>query len=177
MSDRTGSWMRTFTGKRFYPLDLRIDDFDILDIAHSLSMLCRYAGHCQQFYSVAQHSVLVANQLPDHLKLWGLLHDASEAYCVDVPRPLKVLLSDYMDIEDRVMRMIAKKFDLPGRMPAEVKRIDTAILNDESLLLLGVKPGEWQLEEPPLGIAIDPWSQEVAKETFLTMFDDLYAAA
>ena len=73
---RKGNWMQTFTGRQFWPADPRADEIDIRDIAHALSMQCRYAGHCTQFYSVAEHCVLLANAIPEQ-KLWALLHDAS----------------------------------------------------------------------------------------------------
>src|SRR5690606_5290032 len=82
---RLGDWMQTFTGRAVYPLDLRPDDIDIQDIAHALSMQCRYAGHTRQFYSVAEHSVHVARwcrQYGPAAALEGLLHDATEAYLV-----------------------------------------------------------------------------------------------
>lgn len=168
--DNTTPWIQTATGKAFYPLDPRSTEIDIVDIAHALSHLCRYAGHTKQFYSVAQHSVLVARALPDHLKLWGLLHDASEAYLVDIPAPIKPMIGGYADIERNVMRVICEKFGLQQKIPAEVKRVDVAILADERNQLMTKPPMDWKLKEPPLGIQIDYWPPEKARAEFMSEF-------
>lgn len=106
------SWIQTYTGKRFDALDPKIEDVDILDIAHHLSNLCRFGGATTQFYSVAQHSVSVSNLVPEKYALPALLHDGSEAYLIDVPHPLKVQLAftAYRDIEARLSRLIYEKF-------------------------------------------------------------------
>ena len=80
--------MSTYTGKKFFPFDPRPEQICIEDIAHGLSMLCRFSGQCPYFYSVAEHSIYVVHCLPDNLQLEGLLHDASEAYLADLPRPV-----------------------------------------------------------------------------------------
>lgn len=170
---RKTSWMQTASGKAFFPLDPRPSDIDIDDIAHALSNLCRYAGHTKHFYSVAQHSVLVSRALPDHLKLWGLLHDASEAYLVDIPAPLKPHLTGYREIEARVMRAVCTKFGLSLEMPKSVKRVDLAILADERDQLMTKPPRNWMLTEKPLGIVIDYWPPEKARAEFLREFHRL----
>ena len=81
---RIGDWMQTYTGERFWPLDPRIEDIHIRDISMALGKLCRYGGHTIFFYSVAEHSVLVSEYVPEEYALWGLLHDASEAYLSDI---------------------------------------------------------------------------------------------
>ena len=92
-------YLSTYTGKKFYPYDPRPEQICIEDIAHGLSMLCRFAGQCRFFFSVAEHSIAVAHLLPANLKLFGLLHDASEAYLADLPRPVKAGLPEYRAIE------------------------------------------------------------------------------
>ncbi|WP_319532842.1 phosphohydrolase [uncultured Cohaesibacter sp.] len=168
---RQGDWMQTASGRAFWPMDPRAEDVCIEDIAHALSNMCRFAGHCMTFYSVAQHSVMVASLLPSDLKLWGLLHDASEAYIVDVPRPLKPYLTGYKDAETAVMRAVVSAFDLsPVEMPKEVKRIDNAILADEAAQLMSVAPMQWTLPEPPTGILIEPWEPAQAYLEFMQAF-------
>src|ERR1700724_2684254 len=83
-----GGWQQTFTGRRFYPLSPRVEDVCIEDIAHALSNICRYGGHCREFYSVAQHCNMVSDWMPE-FKLEGLLHDSPEAYIGDMVRPVK----------------------------------------------------------------------------------------
>ncbi len=85
---RRGDWMTTRSGKRFWPADPRPEDIDLTDIAHALSNLCHWNGHCSEFFSVAQHSILVAEHMPDPWKPLGLLHDAHEAYLGDLIRPV-----------------------------------------------------------------------------------------
>lgn len=129
--DRVGNWLQTYTGKAFYPLDPRPEDICIEDIAHALSNICRYGGHCSEYFSVAQHCVVVSRLVPEGMEMWGLLHDASEAYLVDIPRPVKEYLSDYNTIETVCMNVIAEKFGLTLPIPEEVKMADNAALKIE----------------------------------------------
>lgn len=112
MTQQTESCITTASGKFFDILKPEEYDFDIEEIATALSNLCRYTGHVNRFYSVAEHSVLVSRIVPDKLALAGLLHDASEAYLGDVSSPLKKLLPEYRAIEERVHNAIATKFGL-----------------------------------------------------------------
>lgn len=170
---RRGDWMQTFTGRAFWPLDPRPDEVHLSDIAHSLALQCRYAGHCRSFFSVAQHSVLVSHFLPEELRLWGLLHDASEAYLVDLPRPVKRSIPDYGAAEELVMKAIATRFGLVWPMPAAVKDVDNRILIDESEALMGAPPMPWKLVGPPLGIVIESWSPQEAERRFVARFHQL----
>src|SRR5665213_153577 len=87
--DRIGNWMQTYTGKQYWPCDPRPEEVFIIDIAHALSQMCRYSGHCIHFYSVAEHSVLLSRYASTlETKKWSLLHDASEAYITDIIRPV-----------------------------------------------------------------------------------------
>lgn len=106
-----GDWIQTYSGRAFYPLAPYPQDVCIEDIAHALSQLCRFGGHCRRFYSVAEHSVLLSRVVVPEFQLWALLHDASEAYLVDVPRPIKKQLPAYVEAERRVMAAICARFE------------------------------------------------------------------
>jgi len=84
----------TKSGRRVALLNPSPSQIVIGDIAHGLAHQCRFNGQTSKFYSVAQHSVLVASILPRELRLAGLLHDASETYLGDVVQPLKELFND-----------------------------------------------------------------------------------
>ena len=131
MSGKIPSGILTFSGKFLDYLNPDPEQIDIEDIAIALSREARFCGHTKKFYSVAQHSVFVSKLLPPIFSLEGLLHDASEAYCKDLPTPLKNLLPDYQAIEERVDGVIRKKFGLPPKMSIEVKAGDHAALMHE----------------------------------------------
>lgn len=163
MTDR-GPWLQTFTGRAFYPLSPDPADVSIDDIAHSLSMQCRFTGHVRAFYSVAEHSVRVSRVVPPRDALWGLLHDASEAYLVDLCRPLKrhtELGAHYREIEAKVMAAICLRFGLGPVEPESVKQADRTLLVTEKRDLLGPEPRPW------------PWSPPTAKGLFMIEFDSL----
>lgn len=172
--DRRGDWLQTFSGRQFWPMDPRPEEVFIEDIAHSLSMQCRYAGHCLRFYSVAEHSVLLARYFrqkgaPLTTQLWALLHDASEAYLVDVPRPVKPYLPGYKVAEARVMRAICDRFDLPHEMPDEVHAADGAIIADERFNMTPCAT-EWGATGSGLGVYLRNWQPSVAEAEFLDEF-------
>lgn len=142
--ERFGDWGLTATGRRFWPLDLRPEDISINDIAHSLSNLCRFGGHCLDFYSVAEHSVYVSYVVPPEHALPGLMHDATEAYVTDVPRPLKRGLGAvYEEIEAGAWRAICAAFALPLELPECVKHADNAVLMAEKQQIMCSTPHPW----------------------------------
>jgi hypothetical protein len=166
----------TKRGREFRPLNPRVEDVDIRDIAHALSNMCRFNGHVREFYSVAQHSVLVSNLLDDEPEyaLWGLLHDATEAYLPDVTRPIKSHIEGFCDIEDRLMAVIAEAFNLfpAWPMPKEVKLADNRLLVTEQRdLCLGYTPSLEDVE--PLPEVIEPLEPIVARIRFLQRFNYL----
>ena len=165
------SWMQTATGRQFWPLAPRPEDVCAADIAHALSNLCRYGGHCRRFYSVAEHSVLVARHVPREHRLWALLHDAAEAYLVDVPRPIKPHLRGYATAERRLMRVICKRFGLPLEMPREVKAADNAILLDEAAQNMEPPPALWSVNAEPLGVKLKFWTPRRARYEFLAALE------
>lgn len=175
---RFGNWIQTYTGAKFWPMDPRAAELNIRDIAHALSMQCRYAGHCIRFYSVAEHSVLVARYLreqghrPD-VVLAGLLHDATEAYLVDVPRPVKPFLPGYKEAEARLWAVIAEWASLPPAIPEAVHEADNRILNDERAQNMGPCADAWGYSGEPLGVTLRLWSPASAEAAFIDMFVDI----
>ena len=125
------SFIQTLSGKHFDYLNAQTDDVDIEDIATALSNICRFAGHLPEFYSVAQHSVLCSQIVPQEYAFEALMHDAAQAYCQDIPAPLKRLLPDYRRIETLVDDLIRSKFGLPLHQSDLVKYADLTMLATE----------------------------------------------
>lgn len=145
-----GDWFVTSSGRQFWPLDPRPEHVDFGDIAHALSHVCRYGGHCLHFYSVAQHSVHVSRLVPGHLARHALMHDAAEAYVGDVVRPLKRSLTDYAAIEERVAAAIAERFhlrELSLSDQAIIKHADNVALVTERRDLVSPHPWAWKEDE------------------------------
>lgn len=138
--------IRTFTGAYIDPLNPDPAKIQIEDIAHALSMQPRFGGHLPVFYSVAQHSLRVSRLVTDPAQqLAALMHDAAEAYLIDVPSPVKQRLTGYREIEDNLMRMIAEKFGFAWPLHPCVKAADEQALRTEweSLML---RRGFWVLD-------------------------------
>jgi hypothetical protein len=180
-----GDWMQTFMGSKFYPLAPMPEDVDPRDIAHALSNLCRYAGHVDRFYSVAEHCVLMSLWLltqgyDESVQLEALLHDATEAYVVDVPRPLKINLPEYRAAEGVVQVAVWQRFGLlfndtlePVEDPA-VKDADTRILLDERAALMSATRHAWGVDSlEPLGVTIHGWAPPEAEIQYLARLDQL----
>lgn len=167
---RKGDWLQTYSGVAFWPFDPRPDEVYITDIAHALSMLCRYGGHCRKFYSVAEHCVHVANLCSSENKKWGLLHDATEAYLVDLPRPIKWHLPEYKVIEAEIEKVIATRFNLSLPVPQEVKQIDDGILACERDQIMCIPPYDWQVRNFRVDVTVQCWTPEKAKEEFMRLY-------
>ena len=166
--------MCTYTGKSFDYENVRPEDICIEDIAHALSHLCRYAGQCNKFYSVAEHCVLLsrANSMPG-APLARLLHDAVEAYVADIVRPLKNLLLDYKLIEHDIDTVIAKKYgvDFAPIKPGDTKmiEIEAAVLMHDNFFDIHNANNEHQLiPHHDQEIEIIGWSPDVAEFEFIT---------
>lgn len=168
-------------------MDPRSADIHPLDIAHALSNQCRYSGHTRVHYSVAQHSVMVS-LIAEYLlprdasdeeimatARAGLLHDASEAYLVDIPSPLKQLpeFEAYRAAEKRLERIILKRFGLPEELPAAVKKADLIALSTEKRDLMVEPPEPWIDLPEPLERTIQTMTPAQAELKFLERFDEL----
>lgn len=170
-----GDWMQTYTGRAFYPMAPHVDDIDPADIAHALSLLCRYGGHVNRFYSVAEHCVLMSHAVTPEHALWALLHDATEAYMGDMIRPLKHAMPAYREAENRLMAVICDRFGLGHDCPAEVSAADNRILRDERDALMEAPPLSWgSIEDvPALGVRIEGWLPGEAEHRYLTRLFEL----
>ena len=149
---RESLYIETVKGRKFYLL-ADAPEFDIKEIAHAISMQCRYTGHCARFYSVAEHSVLVAHimqmfELGNPFE--GLMHDAQEAYLSDIASPWKVLLPDYKRIEAGLELKLRKFYGLSDKISDGCKTADWVALFVEAAYLIPSKAADWP--SPP-GVA------------------------
>ena len=163
---RKGNWMQLHSGTQFWPEDPRPEEIRLGDIAHALSNMCRFGGHCSSFYSVAQHSVMVSLEAEKAatvdktlVAIIGLLHDATEAYLVDVPRPIKVNLSGYKPMEERLARVIGERFGIELHiLPGLVEEADERALFTEKRDLLGPAPAPWTVAQ---GVGSEPYEDRI----------------
>lgn len=167
------SWIQTFTGKKIYPLEPASKDIRLEDIAHALALTCRFGGHCREFYSVAQHSVLVSRYCAPEDAAWGLMHDAAEAYLVDLPNPIKRGLREagvhaFDQIEAQLLEAICIRFVLPMEMPASVKAADLLLLATEARDLMGQGADQWTTFVTPLPERVVPVGWREAEQLFIT---------
>lgn len=175
------SWMQTYTGKRFDFHRARLEDINIQDIAHHLSLLCRFNGATSRFYSVAQHSLYVSYFAPKKFHLWGLLHDAAEAYVGDVINPIKQLdeYDELRVVEKKIEVTIWRRFGLLGLdepnlgIPPEVRAVDLAMCLTEGKQLLG-STKDWGLSGKALAVTILPYSPAEAERVFLERYEELH---
>ncbi|HXT31412.1 MAG TPA: hypothetical protein VN716_19070 [Vicinamibacterales bacterium] len=182
MNEREGHFSQTFTGRRFYPGQPTPEDVQIEDVAHALSNLCRFGGHCLRFYSVAQHSVLVSLLVPEHLALHGLLHDAAEAYLGDVIWPVRrvierssPVLEQLHGLADVAVRLKFGLRDLAPHEAKELKRADLVALATERRDVMRETDHVWPILDgvAPDDEPIEPWTPRGAKTVFLDRFIEL----
>jgi hypothetical protein len=139
-------WIATRSGLKFHPFNPSPDEICLEDIAGALSKICRYTGHAQRFYSVAEHSLRVLSYVTvacldsnlsqrDQLGLMrhALLHDASEAYLCDLSAPIKGAsqMTGYRVAEMHIEAAIAERFGLRWEMPPIVRVADQVLLASE----------------------------------------------
>ena len=175
----TGDWIQTYTGKRFYPFDPKPDEVDLEDIAHSLALSCRFNGHCSDFYSIAQHSVIVSQIVKPEQGLPALLHDAAEAYIGDIIRPVKKNLEGIEEIEEKIQGVILSYFGVTNYDAKEIQRADDIALITEKRDLKKGSVDDWpessQYKNQLLKETIVPLSPQESKELFLDRYKELTA--
>lgn len=174
------SVVTTYTGKCLDLLDPQPDQICLKDIVHSLSNMCRYGGHCNRYYSVAEHSVncyyFALHKFNDPILAKGcLFHDASEAYCIDIPRNLKKLLgTNYSDIENKIQEVISKKYEVQYPFDDRVHWIDDTLLATEAPQL-GFDSSKWNINgaKPVELIKLDCVEPVIARMFFEQILEDL----
>lgn len=176
--NRKGDWAQIYSGKKFWTLDPKPEEVDINDIAHSLALQCRFNGHTNSFYSIAQHSVLVSKIVNPKQAFAGLFHDASEAYTGDLISPLKRFLPPvFKEIEKRIESAIFQHFNINEEEVdhKEIKRADKISLFTEMRDLMKKPPEKWGDEDlfEPHHEKIIPLMPNEAKELFLKRFEEL----
>ena len=168
-------YVSTFLGNRFFLTNPHIDDVDVEDIAHGLAYQCRFNGQTREFYSVAQHSLMVMSLVPQELQFSALLHDAAEAYLGDMVKPLKNLFPEFSVIEARVMEIIGHRFglDLTHLDPA-IKQADLIALATEKRDLMPHSVETWSYLQGvfPLPLTIQAMNPQEAKIAFLDAFNE-----
>ena len=171
------TFIMTSQGEYFDFTNVENNYYDIIDIASSLSKLCRFTGHCNRFYSVAQHSVFVSKIVPPEYAFEGLMHDSAEAFLGDVSSPLKRLLPDYQKIEKNLYENLARYFHFPENMSPEVKQADLIMLATEKRDLFDKDSGneKWEILKNvvPLKEKITPLDHYGAYDLFIDRYIEL----
>lgn len=162
-------WIRTYTGGRVFFFSPEKSEITIDDVAHSLSLLCRFNGATKEFYSVAQHCCIIADAAPIEDKLEGLMHDSSEAFISDIPKPFKATFEGYLAKEKIFEEWLSRRFNYRYPYPCSVKKLDVKCLATEMRDLMKVSD-ETSLTEVPFPDRIKPWPWKKAKEEFLIRF-------
>lgn len=163
---------QTYTGRYIDALNPRCEDIVLEDIAHHLSLQCRFNGACSEFYSVAEHCFIASSIATDSLSAAALLHDAAEAYIGDMISPLKFLLPKFKEIEDGLQNVIYERFNiqLTEQDKKELKKIDLTLLATERHVLMVQDGVEWEsLADSSLMVhdLIYKLDSEAAKSFFL----------
>lgn len=170
--DGAYGWIETNTHNTFFYNRNNPENISILDIAQGLSNICRYSGQCNYFYSVAQHSCIIYDLAPSHLKLIGLLHDGAEAYISDIPRPVKTLVPEIKELEITIQMQIAHRFELSFPYSSQIEILDSMLMLREAQLLFdgGVS---WNIDGlDPIDININTfWTPKRAKREFLFRYE------
>lgn len=176
MADRIGSFIQLMpSGRKFYPLDPRPEEIDILDISYGLAGLYRFGGFTR--YTVAQHCLEVSKRCTRENQLAGLLHDAAEGLGLgDMPTPIKRIegMETYRWVETRILEMVFRKFGVVGGVPAEVHKMDAVLLATEARQFMAPLHVEWTFKEEPLAVKLHPLSPEDSRAAFLNRFYELW---
>lgn len=172
---KIGSYIGLNSGRNYDLMNPENSSLVITDVAHALSNTCRFNGHCDEFYSVAEHSVMVSYLIEPEFAFDGLMHDISEAVLGDVSTPLKKLLPDYHAIEARVEEALFKKYGITYPLRPEVKKADLTALAIEKRDLMP-RSDRWQILDGiqiPIGFRAVGHPPAIAKKMFLDRHKEL----
>jgi hypothetical protein len=158
--------IRTISGQYVNVFEPNPDTLLIEDIAHALSNQCRFGGHLPRFYSVAQHSILCHLVAKEEEKYDALMHDASEAYLLDFPKPIKLEIAQYNEIEHNLMLVLAEKFKFNYPKSEEVERVDRHLLEWEWNSIMLEDSDSADKSFPP----IECLTPEEARNLFMVLF-------
>jgi len=174
---RAAEFIETYTARAFYPLNPDPAAVDIIHIAHALSNQCRYGGAVDVFYSTAQHCCLLADYTAKVLRgtsldcLQILIHDAPEAYLVDVPRPVKQYMPEYRKWDHDIMDVIREWLSISEiAIPPYQDEIDSRIIIDERASLKAYSGLDWGCNLEALCVEIVPWVPRYAEQQFLMRY-------
>lgn len=155
---------------------------EVKSIAAALSKVCRFGGHCPQFYSVAEHcvhaTVLACREgyVGDAL-VAVFLHDAAEAYIGDMVKPLKITMPQYGEVEQRIEAAIEVAFRVDfAKWMQVIKRFDRAMLKAEKVTMWPEDTEKWagfsEIEDRE--IALHFWEPSEAEMQFLALAKTLH---
>lgn len=189
MRKSTPNWIQSYSGRRFRPLDPSAKDLSWLDGAHALSNICRFTGHCVEFYSVGEHCIYVSRRAEElgakvstahslYCARWGLIHDLSEAWLTDLAKPLKQqdVFAGYREAEKVLQDLIAVWAGLDIVEPAEVTQADAELLATEASQIMNpeLEKDTWYFKYPPVpGLKIQCWEPKVARQQYLNRAKEL----
>ena len=182
-TDKRDAWIQTASGHRFHPFAPNTTFIHMKDIACGLSKAARFAGQTDVdlpdlAYSVAQHSVYVSKLVSPRAKMWGLMHDAPEAFIVDLATPIKFWLPEYKEMEDGIHAAIILQHDIEidDEIHAEVKAADNWMLHQEGAQLMhdplttDFYPPTTREFKP---VSISVWPTQVARQIWTETYYDL----
>jgi len=172
---RAAEFIETYTGRKFYSLEPSTKDVSVIDIAHALSNQCRYSGHTESFYSTAQHCCILASYAENVMGgsaldcLQILMHDAAEAYLVDIARPIKQHMPDFRKWDKKIQFTIREWLGLADvAIPPWQDELDTRIIVDERAQVMADSDNDWGMSGvEPLHVKVEPWPSKMAEKQFL----------
>lgn len=185
---RLEAWITTYTGRKVNPLDLKVEDICIDDIAHHSALINRFCGSTKKPVTLAQHDVYVSRLLDGTgWEMEGLFHDAPEAYLGDVTKWVKRMpeMKAYREADLRAWRIICEALGIrvagDPDVNSIVRRADDLMVrfeamhqqrNPEHLFAVPTHPRPTQFEIDEVG-AWKPWTWQAAERGFWDRYRQL----